>query len=181
MNFIQNLLSALWKSIVWKFTLASIGISTSVPLLSRPFKCNVCYSTSFADVSELNQHNEYFHPKPFKCDICFDTSFLKLHDLNLHIERFHPKKLQCHLCSEASFSEYSHLKQHIQGIKCWNCVLNFAVLKIIDSGIIYKKTWIERCERFNYRKSSIKSRPCIISNPNFPTLVIEVILKLIFF
>ena len=92
-----------------------------MPILSRPFKCNVCYSTSFADVSELNQHNEYFHPKPFKCDICFDTSFLKLDDLNLHIERFHPKKLQCQLCSEASFSEYSHLKQHIQGIKCWNC------------------------------------------------------------
>ena len=31
---------------------------------------------------------------------------------------------------------------------------------------------------FEYRKSSIRSRPCIISNPKFPRLVLEVFQKL---
>ena len=33
---------------------------------------------------------------------------------------------------------------------------------------------------FTYRKSSIRSRPCIISNPKFPRLVLEVFQKLQF-
>ena len=32
----------------------------------------------------------------------------------------------------------------------------------------------------SYRKSSIRSRPCIISNPKFPRLVLEVFQKLQF-
>ena len=32
--------------------------------------------------------------------------------------------------------------------------------------------------RIRYRKSSIRSRPCIILNPNFPRLVLEVFQKL---
>ena len=85
---------------------------TSVPSIFRPFNCKLCYWLSFSNVSELKQHNEYFHPKPFKCDKCFETSFVKLDDLNLHMERFHPKKFQCNLCF-AVYAEYADLKGHI--------------------------------------------------------------------
>ena len=48
-----------------------------------------------------------------------------------------------------------------------------------------EKLWMEYIDRnpvinFIYRKSSIRSRPCIILNPKFPRLVLEVLQKVKF-
>ena len=44
----------------------------------------------------------------------------------------------------------------------------------VDEYVKYKFKNVTIKQKIGYRKSSIRSRPCIILNPKFPRLVLEV-------
>ncbi len=50
----------------------------------------------------------------------------------------------------------------------------------MENWLVIESLYLNSDQLCAYRKSSIRSRPCIISNPKFPRLVLEVFQKLQF-
>ena len=59
-------------------------------------------------------------------------------------------------------------------------LISLFTLGILTSDDSLLNNVLKELRKYRYRKSSIKSRPCISSNPKFPRLLLEVFQKLQF-
>ena len=135
---------------------------------------NFMQKSLFLGDSKRSSRNKKGDYMPSKCEEC-EVTFPSKKELVLH----NSKKCKSHQCPKCQkfYANERTLKNH-------SCEEPIVKEDIADTSRVDQDIKVIKLDKTKinhlvstYSKSSIRSRPCIILNPKFPTLVLEVFQK----